>query len=292
MTCGIYKITNKINDKCYIGQSFNIEERWKQHITTERKRYPNKLLYKAFNKYGVNNFDFQIIEECSEESLNTKEQYWIQYYHSCIYDEKGYGYNCTFGGDGNRTGGGENSPGNILTQSEVDIIQQMLINNYESKNIFNKFPKLTYGMLSAINQGHSWHNKTLSYPLKPLSDNCIFSQKQVNEIRNKYKTCLYSQKELAKEYKCGIETIRSIINNKTYIDKNYNPPKKRKPPVDIRIFSTEEVIAYRTEFFNKNISVMGLWKKSKHSYVSYACFYNMLHGITYNDIPLPQKKEE
>lgn len=49
---GIYKITNKINGKCYIGQSKNIEERWRHHRTSKLK-YP---LYLAFQKYGLENF--------------------------------------------------------------------------------------------------------------------------------------------------------------------------------------------------------------------------------------------
>ena len=59
--CGIYKITNKINGKCYIGQSIDIIKRWK----TEYKWYQiNKHLLAAFNKYGLENFNFEIIEEC------------------------------------------------------------------------------------------------------------------------------------------------------------------------------------------------------------------------------------
>ena len=55
--CGIYKITNKINGKCYIGQSNDIIKRWK----TEYKWYHiNSHLQSAFNKYGLENFDFEI----------------------------------------------------------------------------------------------------------------------------------------------------------------------------------------------------------------------------------------
>lgn len=58
---GIYKITNKTNNKAYIGQSVNIEERWRQH----KKDY-NRIdcsLYRAFRKYGIENFKFEILEE-------------------------------------------------------------------------------------------------------------------------------------------------------------------------------------------------------------------------------------
>lgn len=97
---GIYKITNKINGKCYIGQSNNIERRWNDHKIPSSWNDPNKSsynypLYAAFRKYKLENFIFEVIEECNQEELNDKEIYWIQYYNS-YYD----GYNQTIGGVG------------------------------------------------------------------------------------------------------------------------------------------------------------------------------------------------
>lgn len=89
---GIYKITNKINHKIYIGQSTNIEKRWESHkYYTEDK---TTLLQKAFNKYGVSNFTFEVIEECPTNQLDEREKYWINYYQS--YGTNGY--NMTLGG--------------------------------------------------------------------------------------------------------------------------------------------------------------------------------------------------
>ena len=63
---GIYKITNKINGKSYIGQSNNIIRRISEHKSESYRQHEiNKVLYKAIEKYGVQNFDFDIIEECS-----------------------------------------------------------------------------------------------------------------------------------------------------------------------------------------------------------------------------------
>ena len=64
--CGIYKIANKINGKCYIGQSIDIKRRWRQHKeiyvnpTAEGYDYP---LYKAIRFYGLENFSFEVLEE-------------------------------------------------------------------------------------------------------------------------------------------------------------------------------------------------------------------------------------
>lgn len=91
--CGIYKITNKINGKIYIGQSNNICRRWKEE--KYYKGHCNSPLNRAFNKYGLENFTFEIIEECSIEELDEKEIYYISLYKS---NEDEFGYNLTSGG--------------------------------------------------------------------------------------------------------------------------------------------------------------------------------------------------
>ena len=71
---GIYKITNTINQKSYIGQSNFIERRLAQHKSPyEQERFSNKPLYQAFKKYGIENFTFEVIEECSVEDLDIRE---------------------------------------------------------------------------------------------------------------------------------------------------------------------------------------------------------------------------
>jgi len=94
--CGIYVVENKINNKKYIGQSTNIESRWKIHNSRLSKNcHNNKHLQLAWNKYGKNNFVFKIIEECSKEALDKKEKYFIKFFKS---DNSEFGYNVTKGG--------------------------------------------------------------------------------------------------------------------------------------------------------------------------------------------------
>ena len=95
--CGIYKITNLINGKCYIGQtSIGLEHRWAQHCSAAK--YGCKFrLYLAINKYGKENFSIELIEECAADDLNQREIYWINYYHS---NDRALGYNMTLGGEG------------------------------------------------------------------------------------------------------------------------------------------------------------------------------------------------
>ena len=92
--CGIYKITNLLTEQCYIGQSVNIADRWKQHCKCGLgidASSTNKL-YNAMQKDGVWNFTFELLEECPKELLNQKEKLWIQMYQSNT-----FGYNTTKG---------------------------------------------------------------------------------------------------------------------------------------------------------------------------------------------------
>ena len=87
---GIYKFINKINGKLYIGQSKNLNCRKKQHFKNAfnpNNRDYDCLFHRAIRKYGIDNFDFQILEECSIEELNDREIYWIEKYDSYY---KGY----------------------------------------------------------------------------------------------------------------------------------------------------------------------------------------------------------
>jgi inner membrane protein involved in colicin E2 resistance len=75
---GIYGIKNKVNGKIYIGQSIKIERRWVTHKTELRKnKHPNQYLLNSYNKYGKDNFEFLILEECEKEKLNSMEEKWI-----------------------------------------------------------------------------------------------------------------------------------------------------------------------------------------------------------------------
>ena len=93
----IYKITNKINNKIYIGKTKkSVEQRYKRHIISSRN--PKTYLHYSMNKYGVNNFCVEIIEEVKIDELNNREKHWIEFYKS---NNRKNGYNCTAGGDGN-----------------------------------------------------------------------------------------------------------------------------------------------------------------------------------------------
>ena len=72
---GVYSIRNKINGKEYIGSSKNIEKRWNEHRMMRHVYHPK--LYEAFKKYGIDNFEFTVVQECKEEELNELELHFI-----------------------------------------------------------------------------------------------------------------------------------------------------------------------------------------------------------------------
>lgn len=86
---GIYKITNIENQMCYIGQAVNIAERWKQHIKRGigAEAPTRNKLYPAMLEKGVENFTFEIVEECERSKLNEREDYWQEFFHA-----KDFGY--------------------------------------------------------------------------------------------------------------------------------------------------------------------------------------------------------
>lgn len=87
----IYKVTNDVNDKIYIGQTINsIEYRFRCHINEPIK---NNKFHKALSDIGVEHFKIELVEECLDEDLNDREKYWIKFY-----DSVNRGYNTTWGG--------------------------------------------------------------------------------------------------------------------------------------------------------------------------------------------------
>ena len=91
---GIYKITNQINNKCYIGQSVDISKRWKDHAKCGLgidAPQGNKL-YKDMQEVGIWNFSWELLEACPREQLNEKEKYYIN-----LYQSQDFGYNSTKG---------------------------------------------------------------------------------------------------------------------------------------------------------------------------------------------------
>lgn len=166
---GIYKITNKINGHSYIGQSIDIKRRWRDHKSKwVNQNYP---LQKAFKKYGMKNFSFEVLEECNVKELDEKEIYYIN-----KFDTYNNGYNATTGGQG--------TPNGIIKISEKELNE--IFDLLENSNLTQKEIAEIYNVgmdtISDINYGNSRYQIGRKYPIR---DNykkhyCIDCQKEIN----------------------------------------------------------------------------------------------------------------
>lgn len=147
---GIYKITNKLNGHSYIGQSTNIENRWKAHKNPYNwEREIRKPLYLAFKKYGIENFSFEVIEQCDSDMLDSKEKFWIDYYNT--YKN---GYNQTSGGEDNH---GDNHPGHKLTSDDVIAIRIRYNNHERRKDVYLDYNnRIGESGFNKIWKGETW----------------------------------------------------------------------------------------------------------------------------------------
>lgn len=213
MSCGIYKITNMINNKSYIGQSVDIVRRWNKHknFSQDRSEYP---LYRAFKKYGVENFNFSILEECSPDKLNEKEIYYIKYYNS--YND---GYNQTMGGQGSLNAKVK------LSNEEIFIIYDLLLNSKipqrEIAHIFN----VGEDTISEINTGKTRVQEGYSYPLrqnKHSKNYCPDCGKEILSTSQYCNICIHIHSRTIE--RPDRKTLKKLIKTKSFVQigKDYN----------------------------------------------------------------------
>lgn len=173
---GIYKIFCLVTNKCYIGQSSQIKKR----ITTHKRelrmnKHHSKKLQQAYNKYGAENFTYEILELCPKTKLDEREKFYIK-----IFDSFHNGYNMTEGG--NSLGHDESHPmyGKIGKESTryIDIIYQLdlqgnIINTFESANQASKI--VSGSSSNIISCLQSWkHHKSSA---RDVSDRERFTHK-------------------------------------------------------------------------------------------------------------------
>lgn len=164
---GIYSITNLFNNKMYIGQSINIENRFIRHkCELKKNRHVNRHLQASWNKYGEKNFRFDIIEICPKEFLNERECYWIKYYNTL-----NKGYNLDKGGDG--------ISGYKHTQKELSKMRKS----------HNPLPvlqfDLNFNFISYYEGGISHAAKQLHYTNDCIAGCCKHTRKKI-EYKNSY----------------------------------------------------------------------------------------------------------
>lgn len=202
---GIYRIINLVNGKSYIGQSTNIKRRWNNHrsacFNTKDHAYDYPI-YKAMRKYGLNNFKFEVLEECKIEDLDSKEREWINYF-----DTLNSGYNQSIGGNGNF-----NKLNNQKLISITNDIRNTSLSLYE---IATKH-SVSYEMVTGINTGRYW-TRDITYPIRKRNVakicKCNICGKIISRGSELCKECL--DKSLPKNTICPSkeELLNLVLNN-------------------------------------------------------------------------------
>lgn len=200
----IYKITNKINGKKYIGQTNNPKRRFLEHINRGYEKEVGKVLYYAFDKYGVDNFTFEVIEEV--ENYNEREKYWIDFYNS--FED---GYNMTPGGEEPPCFTGESSHMCSHSEEQINQIIYLLQNTKLSTKDIAKTFNYNVSSINRINNGEIWFNSEYNYPLRKENTQVSIQQRADNIINDLLTTNL-TQKEIANKYGVGRTTITAINN--------------------------------------------------------------------------------
>lgn len=227
---GIYMFTNKINNKKYVGQSVDCDRRFQEHrraahpekyCKTGKERDFNTPIHKAFQKYGFDNFSYEILEECSRAALNERERYWIQYYQTTNRD---YGYNLSEGGQDCVGASGEFHSQAKLTQQEVNAIKELLLHSDLSlTEIQQLHPSVGKSMICLINTGKNWKDNNLTYPLRQFSAlrgqyhaTSLFSNEEVMQMRTMYSQGIPSR-DIVNIYKnYSPNTIKAILYGRSY----------------------------------------------------------------------------
>lgn len=182
----IYKVTNKVNGKSYIGQTrYTLEFRWRQHLHKKDKTY----FHNAIRKYGAENFSAEILEECPYSNLNEREIFYIAKYETFK-----KGYNLTIGGDGSRR---------LLLDNSYDEIKELYLSGFSSNKIATLYNVDKVSIVKILKQ--------LNVKLRTNSLN--INKQEFEELVRDYQSG-FSLRELAKRYNCSGSGLKEFLIRK------------------------------------------------------------------------------
>ena len=207
---GIYKITNQLNNKFYIGQSVHIETRWAEHCQPGAQ----SKIAQAIKEYGKENFTFEVLEECSVTELDQKENYYIALYNA-LGDN---GYNVA-----EQNTVAHTTYLNIKKSTVLEIIQDLKNTQLSIVELGKKY-NLDKSTISRINNGIIHIQENENYPIREKISKQItaipHTCKKCNTIINKNSVyCLKHYKEFLAEQSSipSRETLKALIRNTSFV---------------------------------------------------------------------------
>lgn len=277
----IYKITNKINGKFYIGMSVNYNRRFSEH-----KRNPPTKMIKDVKKYSWDNFYIEVIIKSiiGEEAAFIEEIKAIEKHNP--------EYNSTKGGEGFMALHGENNPTSILKEIEVVDIRERINNGASRKEMCDKY-YVSKSTIDSIVVGRNW--ELAPGPIQKISNkkgeslyNTKLSDKQAKDIREEAERGATTE-NLVDKYKVSRDTIRNIITGISYkhvsgpISKKLSGKGEEHPCSKI---TEKEVIDIRVRV-NKGEPRIEI---AKEFGISYSNVLSIVKGETWKDTGGPIQK--
>ena len=150
----IYKITNKINNKIYIGlATCSLEYRWSRHVTESKNINNTKHLYKSMRKYGIENFKIETIDETNDfKKLGKLEREYIRKFNST---DPNIGYNLTYGGESNQYDG--NPSAKLTVEDVIQIREIYAMGELSLSDCWKMYSdKMSYSGFQKVWDGQSW----------------------------------------------------------------------------------------------------------------------------------------
>ena len=168
----IYKFTNKINNKIYIGQTTQtLEQRINKHL---QQLNDETYFHRALKKYGIDNFNIEIIEQSIPlNELDNREIYWIKYYNS--YYTSNQGYNLTKGGQWGTSS-------QLICGSAENEIKDLIKNSQLTFKQISDLFGVSLSCISDINRGKTFYEENIEYPIRKTLQHTKLNNKLVSQI--------------------------------------------------------------------------------------------------------------
>lgn len=221
MIKAIYKITNLINNKVYIGQTVHPNKRWWEHQQRAKTHYDAYPIHLAINKYGAENFSFEILEWTDQ--YDDEEARFIKEYNSISPN----GYNLIEGGH-SPIMFGENHPRNTISNKDVLLIIQALKENKLSDRELAIKYDVSDKVIADINHGYSHKQENETYPIRVKKGRQYLTEEQVKEIKELLVNSQFSFTEIAEQYNTTKVNISQINNGRSFDRFNWIYPLRKK----------------------------------------------------------------